>query len=44
LKEKVDVVLAKGATPEAGKWNKYDLKVTIQWFKRNGDKAMPNNK
>jgi hypothetical protein len=44
LKEKVDAVLAKGATPESGKWKKHDLKVMIQWFKRDGDKAMPKNK
>jgi hypothetical protein len=44
LKTKVDAVLAKGATPETGKWNNYDLKVMIQWFKRDGDKAMPKNK
>jgi hypothetical protein len=44
LKEKVDAVLAKWATPEAGKWNTHDLKVMIQWFKRDGDKATPNNK
>jgi hypothetical protein len=44
LKEKVDAVLAKRATPEAGKWNNYDPKVTIQWFKRDGDNAMPTNK
>jgi hypothetical protein len=45
LKEKVDAILAKGATAEAaGKWNNHDLKVIIQWFKHDGDKAMPNNK
>jgi hypothetical protein len=44
LKEKVDSVLAKGATLEAGKLNNYDLEVVIQWFKRDGDKSMPNNK
>jgi hypothetical protein len=44
LKAKVDAVMAKGATPETGKWNNHDLKVTIQWFKRDGDKAMPKNK
>jgi hypothetical protein len=45
LKENVDAVLAKVATPEAaGKWNNHDLKVMIQWFKRNGDKNMPKNK
>jgi hypothetical protein len=44
LKAKVDAVLAKGATPETGKWNNHDLKVMIQWFKRDGDKAMPKNK
>jgi hypothetical protein len=41
LKSKVDAVLAKGATPETGKWNNHDLKVMIQWFKRDGDKSMP---
>jgi hypothetical protein len=44
LQAKVDAVLAKGATPETGKWNNRDLKVIIQWFKRDGDKAMPKNK
>jgi hypothetical protein len=44
LKEKVDDVLAKGATPEAGKWNNHDLKFMIQWFQRDVDKAMPKNK
>jgi hypothetical protein len=44
LKEKVDVVLTKGATPETGKLNNYDLKVVIQWFKRDCVKVMPNNK
>jgi hypothetical protein len=44
LKEKVGAVLAKGSTPEAGKWNNHDLKVTIQWFKHDGDKAMPKNR
>jgi hypothetical protein len=44
LKEKVDAVLAKGATPEAGKWNNHDLKVMIQWFNRDGDKSMPKNR
>jgi hypothetical protein len=44
LKMKVDMVLAKGETPEAGKWNNTDLKVMIQWFKRDGDNAMPKNK
>jgi hypothetical protein len=37
-------LLEKGATPEAGKWNNHDLKVMIQWFKRDGDKSMPKNK
>jgi hypothetical protein len=40
----VGVVLAKGAISQAGKWNNHDLKIMIQWFKRNGDKAMPKNK
>jgi hypothetical protein len=44
LKAKVDTVLAKGATPETGKWNNHDLKVMIQWFKRDGDKAMLKSK
>jgi hypothetical protein len=34
----------KGATPASGKWNNTYLKVMIQWFKRDGDKAMPKNK
>jgi hypothetical protein len=44
LKKKVDVVLTKGATPEAGKWNNCDLKTLLQWFKRNGNTVMPNKK
>jgi hypothetical protein len=44
LKEKVDAVLAKGATQKSGKLINHDLKVMIQWFKRDGDKAMPKNK
>jgi hypothetical protein len=44
LKETLYMVLPKGAIPEAGNWNNYDIKVTIQWFKRVGDKAMPKNK
>jgi hypothetical protein len=44
LKDKVDVVLAKGQAPTEGKWNDTDLKVMIQWYKRDGDKAMPKNK
>jgi hypothetical protein len=40
----VDAVLEKGATPETGKSNNHDLKVTTQWFKRDCDKAMPKNK
>jgi hypothetical protein len=43
LKGKVDVVLSKGPTPEEGKWKNQDLKVTIQWYKRAGDIAMPKN-
>jgi hypothetical protein len=31
LKEKVDLVLAKVATPSEGKWNNTDLKFKIQW-------------
>jgi hypothetical protein len=44
LKAKADAFLAKGVTPETGKWNNHDLKVMIQWFKRDGDKAIPKNK
>jgi hypothetical protein len=44
LKDKVDMAPEKGDTPEAGKWNNTDLKVIIQWFKREGGKAMPKNK
>ena len=44
LKQKVDLLLAKGATPVDGKWNNHDLKVMIQGYKRDGDKAMPKNK
>jgi hypothetical protein len=44
LKEKVDLVLAKGATPAEGKWRKNNLNVMIQWFKRDDNKAMPKNK
>jgi hypothetical protein len=44
LKDKVDLVLGKGPTPAAGKCNNTDLKVMIQWFKHDGDKAMPKNK
>jgi hypothetical protein len=44
LKEKVDMVLAKGRTLDAGKWNNTDLKVMLHWCKREGDKAMPKNK
>jgi hypothetical protein len=43
LKDKVDLVLRKGPTPAAGKWNNTDPKVMIQWFKSYGDKAMPKN-
>jgi hypothetical protein len=44
LKDKVDLLLRKGPTPAAGKWNNTDLKVMIQWFKRDGYKAMSKNK
>jgi hypothetical protein len=44
LKDKVDLVLWKGPTPAEGKLNNTDLKVRIQWFKRNGDKAMPKGR
>jgi hypothetical protein len=44
LKDKVDLVLGKGATPAADKWNNTDLKVMLQWFKRDGGKAMPKKK
>jgi hypothetical protein len=43
-KDKLDMVLANGETPKAGKWNNTDLKVVIQWFKRDGDKSVPKNK
>jgi hypothetical protein len=38
------LVLAKGQTSLEGRWNNTDLKVMIQWYKRDGDKAMPKNK
>jgi hypothetical protein len=44
LKEKVDLVLAKGQTPLEGRWNNTDHKVMIQWYKRDGDKALPRKK
>jgi hypothetical protein len=44
LKDKVDMVLAKGETPYACKWNTTDRKVMIQWFKWDGDKSTPKNK
>jgi hypothetical protein len=44
LKDKVDLVLGKGPSPAAVKWNNTYLKVMIQWFKRYGDKAMLKNK
>jgi hypothetical protein len=44
LKNKVDLVLGKWATPAAGKWNNTDPKVMIKWFKRDDDNAMPKNK
>jgi hypothetical protein len=44
LKEKVDFVLAKGQAPTEDKWNNTELKVMIQWYKRDGDKAVPKNK
>jgi hypothetical protein len=44
LKDKVNMVLTKGETPDEGKWNTIDLKFMIQWFKRDGDKAVPKNK
>jgi hypothetical protein len=37
------MVLPKGATPEAVTWNNTDLKVMIQRFKREGDKAILTN-
>jgi hypothetical protein len=40
----MDMVLAKGATPAEGKWNNNEPRFTIQWFKRDGDKATPKNK
>jgi hypothetical protein len=44
LKEKVDLLLVKGATPSEGKWINTDLKVMTQWYTWYGEKAMPNNK
>jgi hypothetical protein len=44
LKDKVGMVIAKGETPDAGKWNTIDLKVKIQWFKQEGNKSMSRNK
>jgi hypothetical protein len=44
LKEKVEHVHRKGRDPHAGKWNNLDLKVMIQWYKRDGDGAMAKNK
>jgi hypothetical protein len=44
LKEKVDLVLAKGQAPSEGRWKNTELKVMIQWYKRDGDKAMSKNK
>jgi hypothetical protein len=40
LKEKVDLVLAKGATPVECKWNNAGIKVMIQWYGQDGNKAM----
>jgi hypothetical protein len=42
--EGVDMVLATGDIPEAGKWNNTDLKDMIQWFKRESNEAMSKNK
>jgi hypothetical protein len=36
--------LSKGLTPEEGKWNNQDLKLTIQWYTSSGHTAMPKNK
>jgi hypothetical protein len=44
LKDKVEHFLQKGPDPQAGKWNNHDLKVTIQWYKRDGGSPMPKNK
>jgi hypothetical protein len=44
LKDKAELVLGKGTTPAAGKWNNTGLNVISQWFKRDGNKAMPKNK
>jgi hypothetical protein len=44
LKEKVEHVLRKGQDPQAGKLNNLDLKVMIQWYKKDGYGAMPKNK
>jgi hypothetical protein len=44
LKEKVVVLLAKGATPAEGKWINTDLNVMIRWYKRDGDKSIRQNK
>jgi hypothetical protein len=44
LKYKVDMMPATGDIQEKGNWNNTDLKVMIQWFKWDGDKAMPQNK
>jgi hypothetical protein len=44
LKDNVNLVLVKGPTPAAGKWNNADLKVIMQWFKRDDDEARPKNK
>jgi hypothetical protein len=38
------MVLAEGEASEAGKWNNTDLKVMIQWFKGDGDKAIQKKK
>jgi hypothetical protein len=44
LKMKVDMMLSKGKTIDAGKWNNTDLKVMLHWFKYKGGNTMPNNK
>jgi hypothetical protein len=44
LKEKVEDVIQKWPYPQAGKWNNHDLKVMIQWYKRDGEGAIPKNK
>jgi hypothetical protein len=44
VKSKGGCGAGKRSHTRTGKWNNHDLKVMIQWFKRDGDKAMPKNK